>query len=649
MASKYNLFAGAGDMGVRIRDHDWSGTRLGPIPDWSPALWSSLGICLQSSFPAAIYWGEDLHLLYNDAWMPVAGARHPWALGRPAREVWPDIWHIIEPQLTSVCTSGRGFITRDELLPMARGGSIEETYWDYSLTPITEPDGNVGGIFNQGHETTARVNAARHDALRVALAEGIRGLETTQEILAVALPLVGRALDAGRAGFAEIDADRALMHIEHSWTDGSIEPLTGTHPLDAFGDDLPAKLKTGQPVMIEDSMTDPVLAPEQRAHHARIASRACMAVPVVEHGRPVAVLFVHDRRARRWTAHHVAIAMTAAERLWQEVARARADMALRDNAERHRLIFEQTDAILFSTDPAGRITACNPAAARAFGRPVAELAMRPLAELIDANSHRTLAAATTNGGDTASADVTLEHDGEIRHLEATASPAIDRDGRAAGFHAVARDVTERRAGEQRQQRLVNELNHRVKNTLALVQALAIQSFREDRPLGEERAVFQQRLGALAAAHDLLTRTCWAGTTLPAVAADALRGHADAAARVTIAGPPLTLSPKAAISFALGLHELVVNAATHGALAVPEGRVTIGWAIADGRLRFEWRESGGPVVLQPARLGAGLRMTQRALAGEFRGQVRLDFAPGGFGFILDAPMPFPDRPDTAAGA
>lgn len=638
-------------MGARILARDWSGTGLGAISDWSPALWSTLGICLQSSFPAAIYWGDDLHLLYNDAWRPVAGARHPWALGRPAREVWPDIWHILEPQLKGVCMKGCGFLTHDELLPMARGDSIEETYWDYSLTPIAEPDGRIAGVFNQGQETTARVHAARHDALRIALAEGMHGLETTRDILAAALPLVGRALGANRVGLAEIDPDRALTHVEQSWTDGSVEPIAGTRPIATYGNDVLATLSAGLPIMLADSMRDPGLDDVQRAEHVRLGVRARLVVPVAEFGRPVAALFVHDRHPRRWTAHHAAIAATAAERMWQEIARARADMALRDSAERHRLIFEQTDTILVSTDLAGRITTCNPAAAHVLGHATDDLAMRPLAEVIDAGSRRTLAAAIVRarrGGGTASADITLAQAGHVRHLEATASPAIDRDGRAAGFHAVARDVTKRRAGEQRQQRLVNELNHRVKNTLALVQGLAFQSFREDRPIAEERAAFQQRLAALAAAHDLLTRTLWEGTTITAVATCAMRNHADPAGRVTIDGPSLPISPKAAITLALGLHELVANAATHGALSVPDGRVALGWSVAEGRLRFEWRETGGPRVVQPERLGAGLRMTQRALAAEFRGQARLDFAPAGFGFILDAPLPPTGCPDLAAG-
>src|SRR5690606_8534703 len=95
--SSYLAFLnGGGEMGRRMRQHDWSATPLGPPGKWPQALCSALGICLQSSFPTAIYWGRDLRLLYNDAFAPIPGEKHPWALGKPARDVWSDIWHVIE-------------------------------------------------------------------------------------------------------------------------------------------------------------------------------------------------------------------------------------------------------------------------------------------------------------------------------------------------------------------------------------------------------------------------------------------------------------------------------------------------------------------------------------------------------------------------
>lgn len=150
-----------GEMNLRIRACDWEKTSFGAEADWPQELRMALSLCLNTALPTALYWGDDLHLLYNDAWAPIAGEKHPWALGRPAREVWVDIWHVIEPQLLAVLQTGQGFSVTDQMLPMQRGGRIQQTHWDYSFAPIFGQNGKVLGIFNQGNETTARLSAER--------------------------------------------------------------------------------------------------------------------------------------------------------------------------------------------------------------------------------------------------------------------------------------------------------------------------------------------------------------------------------------------------------------------------------------------------------------------------------------------------------
>ena len=149
------------EMNQRIRAIDWEKTSFGAEADWPQELRMALSLCLATTLPTALYWGDDLRLLYNDAWAPIAGEKHPWALGRPAREVWADIWHVIEPQLHAVLQTGQGFSVTDQMLPMQRGGRIQLTHWDYSFAPIFGQNGKVLGIFNQGNETTARLSAER--------------------------------------------------------------------------------------------------------------------------------------------------------------------------------------------------------------------------------------------------------------------------------------------------------------------------------------------------------------------------------------------------------------------------------------------------------------------------------------------------------
>ena len=152
---------GGGAMGERIRAFDWASHPLGPPEQWPPALRMAMSLCLNSSFPTAIYWGPDFHVLYNDAWSEIPADKHPRMLGLPAREGWADIWDIVGPQFQEVFAAGEGMALYEQMLPMVRGGQVCETWWNYSLTPIRQADHTVGGIFNQGNEITAVVRARR--------------------------------------------------------------------------------------------------------------------------------------------------------------------------------------------------------------------------------------------------------------------------------------------------------------------------------------------------------------------------------------------------------------------------------------------------------------------------------------------------------
>ena len=137
-----------GEMPRRISEHDWASTPIGPIEDWPQSLRFAVNIALGSSFPTAIYWGPELRLLYNDAWAPIPADRHPWALGRPGAEVWADIWHLVGPEMERVLVTGEGFSTYDQMLPMERNGRPQETWWNYSFTPIRDEHGALVGILN---------------------------------------------------------------------------------------------------------------------------------------------------------------------------------------------------------------------------------------------------------------------------------------------------------------------------------------------------------------------------------------------------------------------------------------------------------------------------------------------------------------------
>jgi PAS domain S-box-containing protein len=208
-----------------------------------------------------------------------------------------------------------------------------------------------------------------------------------------------------------------------------------------------------------------------------------------------------------------------------------------------------------------------------------------------------------------------------------------------GLSVYFRDIEARKQADARQRLLVNELNHRVKNALATVQAIAMQSLRGEDVAPAARERFMARLMALARANDVLVAESWEGASLQAVAAQVAVPYGAGAGegRFAISGPPVHLSPNTATALALALHELATNAAKYGALSRPDGRVELGWQAGEGGFRLVWRERDGPPVRPPTRTGFGSRLIQRGLAVELKGNVDLDYAPDGLVCTITAPL------------
>ena len=200
-----------------------------------------------------------------------------------------------------------------------------------------------------------------------------------------------------------------------------------------------------------------------------------------------------------------------------------------------------------------------------------------------------------------------------------------------------REAEQERLRYQRHlQLVVAELNHRVKNTLAIIQSFAHQSLKGSATPEEASARFEGRLIALASAHRMLTDENWDNVRLLDLVAEALDPHNDTGTRFAIDGPNLTVTPKTSITLAMTLHELATNSTKYGALSVPEGFVRIGWSVADGKFRLAWHDVGGPPCVAPERTGFGTRMLRRALASELGGEAMLTYAPNGMRYELVAP-------------
>ncbi|MGB7079510.1 MAG: HWE histidine kinase domain-containing protein [Xanthobacteraceae bacterium] len=219
-------------------------------------------------------------------------------------------------------------------------------------------------------------------------------------------------------------------------------------------------------------------------------------------------------------------------------------------------------------------------------------------------------------------------DGSWRWLSAWG--LVEFKGQGANRKPVAiagasRDLSERKQAEELQQLLGNELNHRVKNTLATVQSIVVQSLRSAADIESARTAVNARIVSLARAHDLLTDRNWAAADVADLVARAIAPFATG--QIVHNGPALDVSPNQALAFSLALHELATNATKYGALSRPEGRVELCWKAKDDRLNLSWRESGGPPVAPPSRRGFGSRLIEN-LSRDLDGQAGLEFAAEG---------------------
>jgi two-component system CheB/CheR fusion protein len=321
-----------------------------------------------------------------------------------------------------------------------------------------------------------------------------------------------------------------------------------------------------------------------------------------------------------------------------------------EHARLAAIVNSSRDAIFgFSLDD--RITSWNASAERLFGLGSAEVVGKPLRVLLPPNAADdavTFFAGHAGDQRIAEFDMTwIRPDGGTIPLEMCYSPVCDVHGKLTGGRLTARDITERHRAARHAEMMLAELNHRVKNTLATVQAIAQQTAANAPDLQTFNEGFLARLLALSNTHNLLARDAWNGAPLVEIVKNELapyRHDGEAQGndtRVQLHGDDLNLRPKQALALSMALHELATNAAKYGALSVPHGQVTVAWTThlleQRQRLRLNWTESGGPAVVTPKHRGFGSRLISDGLPYELDGNVTLDFPPGGVTCNIDVPL------------
>jgi PAS domain S-box-containing protein len=499
------------------------------------------------------------------------------------------------------------------------------------------------------HDVTERRERAarlaeleRRRAFLLELTDALRPLAEPDEILTAAARLLAERLGAARAGYAEISDDGAAMIIRGEWSTLGAPKLAGSaFPLCAFGGLGPA-LETGETFVVPDVRSDPRTG-QASAAFLQIRAGALLIVPLVRAGRLEAFVFASAREPRAWSGEDQALAEEVAGRTWSALVRARSELALRESEARFRAMADSAPAPVWVTGAAGPVEFVNRAFCDLVGKTFDELMGDTWVGLMHPEDVPAVAQARTE----ARRDLRpygfearfRDADGAWRWMRASCQPRFDAQGVFQGYVGLSMDVTETRRAEERQHLLINELNHRVKNTLATIQSLARQTLREGMVTREARERFNDRLLALSAAHNVLTRRNWEGAELSEIASEAVQPYDEPQApRIALLGPSARLAPNVALAVSMALHELATNAVKYGALSVADGRVTVDWTMTDAAIELVWREAGGPPVAPPSANGKGFgsRLLNQGLAAELGAPAEVEYRAEGLVCRLRAP-------------
>jgi PAS domain S-box-containing protein len=592
-----SFLRGGGATAALIAQFDWATTGVGPVAAWPQCLKDATSLLLQSPIPIVLFWGGDGTMIYNDAYARLIGHRHPQALGARASQVWPA--HVdLTRQILDAGFGGRALSLHNRELEVNRAGRKERAWFDFDCSPVRDEHGEPAGVLVISVETTQRILAERKAA---------------------------HQLERQRTMFEQAPGAICLLsgpELTVEFTNAAHRRLFGVHDAEGrpYMDAFAEIAALGTPETIFEvyrtgrrhlARSEPITIPRPgREPEVRLLD--LVLEPVLDEDGRVRGVFlegfdVTDRVQALRTAEE------SNRRLGAALAVARLG-TFEWESETDTMTLDARAREIFGFRPDERVTRAD-----VDDRIDRADYVRVKAETVAADA----------AGRTRRAFEFRVHrpDGSVRSVA-----AISEGSRTSGsrlFTGVFDDVTERRAAERRQRMLINELNHRVKNTLATVQSIAAQTLHAASSVASAREEFESRLVALAAAHDLLTAQGWRGALLADVAATAMSPFEPVhRPRITRLGRRAWVTAQQAMALNLALHELATNAAKYGALSVAEGRVDLSWSVSGDEVTLRWVEQGGPPVTARAHAGFGSRLLQHSLARELGGEVEWTFAAEG---------------------
>ncbi|WP_317205713.1 ATP-binding protein, partial [Janthinobacterium sp.] len=346
--------AARGAMADLLRGADWAATPLGPVEAWPACLRVAVGAALDARLATIVLWGEQLIQIYNDAYQPILGPRHPAALGQPTALCWPEVWAFNAPIYRQVLEGGASVYFEDQEFRINVDGAPRAHYFTLSYAPARDEAGAVRGVVVAVAETTQRVllerenlalaaaarGAARRQGFNLALADALRAQTAPDQMIACASAMLGRELDAARVLYCEVDEARGSFEIRRDWTAGGVASVAGrTRALADFGAELIGELRAGRPLAVADIALE-ARAADVRAGYAGLGVRAFLAIPLLRRGSLSVVLTVHRALPHAWSAEERELAGDFLERTWAMAENAKAQAALRSERDQSQAVFD---------------------------------------------------------------------------------------------------------------------------------------------------------------------------------------------------------------------------------------------------------------------------------------------------------------------
>jgi PAS domain-containing protein len=342
------FLAGGGELGARMRAHDWSASPLGPANSWPQPLKTLVEVMLAADQPMFVAWADERTLLYNDAYAPMLADRHPAALGRPFFSVWAEVRETLTPLFQQVF-GGKPVHMEDIELYLDRPGLPREAHFAFGYTPVRDEAGRVAGLFCPCTETTKAVLGAKRREALFKLDEQLRDVANTADLSFKASEILGEALGAARVGYGAVDAVAGTIVVERNWYAPGFDDLAGVHHFADYGSYI-NDLRRGEAVANADVDADPRTVGNTGAFKA-LGIRAHLDVPVVEGGQLVGQMFVHSASQRVWTDEEVAFVRDFAERTRAAIARRKAEQELRESETRFRALATVGSSAVYRMSP----------------------------------------------------------------------------------------------------------------------------------------------------------------------------------------------------------------------------------------------------------------------------------------------------------